>query len=35
MSLPLLQRLDADGRLAGSAPALPADDLRALLRHMV
>ncbi len=35
MSLPMLQRLDPEGRLAGSAPDVPAEDLRALLRHMV
>ena len=35
MSAPLLQRLDAEGRLTGEAPDVPRDDLRALLRHMV
>ena len=35
MSAPLLQRLDPEGRLAGGPPAVPPDDLRALLRHMV
>ena len=35
MSLPLVQRLDEHGRLTGDAPAIPADDLIALLRHMV
>ena len=35
MSPPLLQRLDPEGRLAGDPPTVPADDLRALFRHMV
>ena len=35
MSLPLRQRLDPEGRLLGDPPAIPADELRALLRHMV
>jgi pyruvate dehydrogenase E1 component subunit alpha len=35
MSAPLLQRLDTEGRLAGDPPTVPAEDLRALLRHMV
>jgi pyruvate dehydrogenase E1 component subunit alpha len=35
MSAPLLQRLDPQGHLAGGPPAVPSDDLRALLRHMV
>jgi pyruvate dehydrogenase E1 component alpha subunit/2-oxoisovalerate dehydrogenase E1 component alpha subunit len=35
MSPPLRQRLDPEGRLIGDPPAIPADDLRALFRHMV
>jgi pyruvate dehydrogenase E1 component alpha subunit/2-oxoisovalerate dehydrogenase E1 component alpha subunit len=35
MSPPLVQRLAPDGRLTGDPPAIPADDLRALFRHMV
>ncbi len=35
MSAPLLQHLDPEGRLTGVPPAVPPDDLRALLRHMV
>ncbi|MGH7730467.1 MAG: thiamine pyrophosphate-dependent dehydrogenase E1 component subunit alpha [Candidatus Eiseniibacteriota bacterium] len=35
MSAPLVQRLDPEGRLSGPPPAVPAEDLRALLRHMV
>jgi len=35
MTAPLIQRLDPDGRLVGDEPDVPADDLRALLRHMV
>jgi pyruvate dehydrogenase E1 component alpha subunit/2-oxoisovalerate dehydrogenase E1 component alpha subunit len=35
MSEPLLQVLDAGGRLVGPDPGLPADDLRRLYRHML
>lgn len=35
MSTALVQRLDPDGRLVGEPPAVPGDDLKALLRHMV
>ena len=35
MSAPLLQHLDPDGRVVGSPPDLPRDDLRALFRHIV
>ena len=35
MSAPLLQRLDPEGRLIGAPPAIPKDELKALLWHMV
>jgi len=35
MSAPLLQRLDPEGRLVGDPPAVPGEDLKAMLRHMV
>jgi pyruvate dehydrogenase E1 component alpha subunit len=35
MSAAPLQHLDPDGRLTGEPPAVPRDDLKALLRHMV
>jgi pyruvate dehydrogenase E1 component alpha subunit/2-oxoisovalerate dehydrogenase E1 component alpha subunit len=35
MSVPLLQRLDPDGRPLGELPEVPREDLVALFRHMV
>jgi pyruvate dehydrogenase E1 component alpha subunit/2-oxoisovalerate dehydrogenase E1 component alpha subunit len=35
MSEPLLQIVDPEGKLVGSDPKLPADDLRRLFRHIV
>ena len=35
MTEPLLQVLDADGKLVGPDPGLPSDDLRRLFRHML